>query len=181
MTAYRQHGARHGSEKRRHGVNAMLRWTRVWLGGAAGILAKDLILQGAVAAGWARYDLWAVLAKPLLGGPPVPFTAAWPVALIGFLIHLAVGVVWAGLVELARPWWILLVGRHGGALAALNTIVIWTGWGLSFPALGLGPAPWALGPATTAITLASDVAYSLVMGRQLVAHPAPVAHPGQPG
>ncbi|MEW6397853.1 MAG: hypothetical protein AB1503_01610 [Bacillota bacterium] len=131
-------------------------------------MAKDLILQGAVAAGWARYDLWAVLARPLLGGDVVPFTAAWSVAVTGFLLHLAIGVVWAEFVELARPWWIPLVRRHPAVLALVNTVLIWTGWGLSFPAVGLGPAPWALGPITTAITLASDLAYSLVLSRQLV-------------
>lgn len=57
---------------------ARLRTRRALVGGAAGIVAKDLILQGAVAAGWARYDLWGVLARPFLGGAPVPF-ASWAV------------------------------------------------------------------------------------------------------
>ncbi|MEW5935383.1 MAG: hypothetical protein AB1816_17535, partial [Bacillota bacterium] len=130
------------------------------VGGALGIVAKDLILQGAVAAGWARYDLWAVLARPILGGAMVPFTASWAVAVTGFLLHLAMGAVWAGLVELLRPWWTPVLGprptRFALLLGLANTWVIWTGWGLTFPALGLGPAPWALGPITTTITLASD-------------------------
>ncbi|MBC7340719.1 MAG: hypothetical protein H5U04_12875 [Firmicutes bacterium] len=153
---------------------------RILLGGAAGIVAKDLILQGAVAAGWARYDLWAILARPLLGGEMVPFTISWSVAATGFLLHLAIGMVWAGLVELARPWWLPLLARSRGAawLALVNTAVIWTGWGLGFPALGLGPAPWALGPLTTAITLASDLAYSLVLAVTLTV--AGVALPAGP-
>jgi len=150
------------------------------VGGALGIVAKDLILQGAVAAGWARYDLWAVLARPILGGAMVPFTASWAVAVTGFLLHLAMGVVWAGLVELVRPWWTPMLARFPAALALMNAAVIWTGWGLSFPALGLGPAPWALGPITTAITLASDLAYSLVLAFTLaVSHTRlPGARPG---
>ncbi|MEW5934059.1 MAG: hypothetical protein AB1816_10785, partial [Bacillota bacterium] len=106
----------------------------------------------------------------------------------GFLVHLAMGVVWAGLVELLRPWWTSwwtpVLGprptRFALLLGLANTWVIWTGWGLTFPALGLGPAPWALGPITTAITLASDLAYSLVLAFTLaVSHTRlPGARPG---
>lgn len=138
---------------------------RAIVAGAAGIAVKDLILQGAVALGWARYNLWAVLAQrhslaPTAGLPPLSQAA------IGLALHLAVGVMWALLwAEVLRAGYFVNFGWV--TLGLVNTVVIWTGWGIAFPLFHLGPAPWSLGSPTTTITLLSDLGYSLVTAHGL--------------
>ncbi|HHY95664.1 MAG TPA: hypothetical protein GX513_11765 [Firmicutes bacterium] len=136
---------------------------RAIVAGAAGIAVKDLILQGAVALGWARYNLWAVLAQRYSLAPTAGFLSQ---AVVGLSLHVAIGVMWAllwaGVLRtgcFANFGWVML--------GLANTVVIWMGWGITFPLLRLGPAPWSLGFSTTIITLFSDLGYSLVTARGL--------------
>lgn len=155
-----------------------------------GIAVKDLILQGAVTLGWARYHLWGALARWRLG-PSALTGNSLAVGLVGFSLHLLMGVLWALLwstlfsllrrgtrrepriprAARARVPWSPLDNWVIAALA--NTMVIWTGWGITFPLLGLGPAPWEEGAQTALITFLSDLGYSLVAAKAIVDTPYP--------
>jgi len=133
-------------------------WTRALWGGAAGIVAMDAILILGRAAGWVRSNLLSSLASPFT----TRGIASSPSGMIlGFVIHVLLGALWAVLfTAVIRAF----RSRHNVIAGIINGLLIWLLWGVLFPPLGLGPAPWNLGTSTTAFTLASTLAYGLILG-----------------
>lgn len=133
-------------------------WTRALWGGAAGVAVMDAILLLGRAGGWVRSNLLAALASPFTT-PGVSASASGMI--LGFVIHVILGAIWAtlftGLVRAFRS-------RHNVIAGIINGLVIWLLWGILFPPLGLGAAPWNLGTSTTAFTLVASLAYGIILG-----------------
>lgn len=133
-------------------------WTRALWGGAVGIVAMDAILLLGRAGGWVRYNLLSSLASPFTTRG-VAFSPSGMI--LGFVIHILVGAVWALLfTAVIRAF----RSRHNVIAGVINGLLVWLLWGILFPPLGLGSAPWNLGTSTTAFTLAASLAYGLVLG-----------------
>lgn len=133
-------------------------WTRTLWGGVIGIVAADLLLAIARAAGGMQVNLLAGLAD-LVAARWVAYTPSGMI--LGFVIHLLAGALWALLfAAVIRSF----NSRHNLVAGAISGLILWLLWGLALPPLGISPAPWAAGTATTVISLVSTLLYGLIVG-----------------
>lgn len=133
-------------------------WTRAMWGGVAGIVASDLILTVARASGGMKVNLLAGLAN-LVAAKWVSNTPSGMI--LGFVLHLLAGVLWALIfASVVRA----LHSRHNLIAGAINGLLLWLLWGLVLPPLGITPAPWAAGTATTVFSLLAILSYGLAVG-----------------
>lgn len=133
-------------------------WTRALWGGLLGTTAQDLILWIGQAGGWVKLSL-----LPSLASLVAPRGVAWSPSgtVLGFVIHLIAGTAWALLfTSFVRT----LGSRHNMVAGLFNGLLLWLLWGIALPPAGITPAPWSVNTATTLFSLASTVAYGLVVG-----------------
>jgi len=133
-------------------------WTRALWGGVIGITAADLLLAIARAAGGMQVNLLAGLAD-LVAAQWVAYSPSGMI--LGFVIHLLAGALFALLfAAIIRSF----NSRHNLIAGAITGLLLWLIWGLALPPLGITPAPWAAGTATTIISLLSTLIYGLILG-----------------
>lgn len=133
-------------------------WTRALWGGITGIAAMDIILGIGRSAGLVKLNLLGGLADLVSTGGIAYSTSG---AILGFVIHLLAGVLWALLFAvIARK----LHSGHNLILGLINGLVVWLLWGLILPPLGITPQPWSLGTPNTIMTLIASLVYGLATG-----------------
>ncbi|MGI6644068.1 MAG: DUF6789 family protein [Bacillota bacterium] len=133
-------------------------WTRALWGGVIGTVASDIILLIGRATGALRTDLMAGLANLFTTSHVANTTSGM---ILGFVIHLLFGALWALLfTSVIRA----LHSRHNLVAGIINGLILWLLWGITLPPAGVASAPWSSGTATTLFTLASTLAYGIIVG-----------------
>jgi uncharacterized membrane protein YagU involved in acid resistance len=118
----------------------------------------DIILGIGRSAGLVQLNLLGGLADLVSTGGVAYSTSG---AILGFVIHLLAGVLWALLFAvIVRN----LHSRHNLILGLINGLVVWLLWGLILPPLGITPQPWSLGTPNTIMTLIASLVYGLATG-----------------
>lgn len=133
-------------------------WTRALWGGVTGIALMDIILGIGRSAGLVKLNLLGGLAN-LVSASGVAYSTSG--AILGFVIHLLAGVLWALLFAVVVR---NMHSRHNLILGLINGLVVWLLWGLILPPLEITPQPWSLGTPNTIVTPIASLAYGLATG-----------------
>ena len=132
-------------------------WTRALWGGITGIAAMDIILGIGRSAGLVKLNLLGGLADLVSTGGIAYSTSG---AILGFVIHLLAGVLWALLFAvIARK----LHSGHNLILGLINGLVVWPP-GTDPSASGNYSTTVESGTPNTIMTLIASLVYGLATG-----------------